>query len=233
MREFYDLILVYGMAEFYDPVREYKLPADLGDKARFTGYVYRTRSVQSSKEVRSRLQVPEGQFVLATVGGGEDSYPVLQMIAGALHLSPISGFSTLITTGPMCPEGARQALMREEGEKVRVTEFVNDLPSAIAAADLVVSMGGYNSVCEILAFGRRAIVIPRTAPRREQLIRASVLASHGFVTLLNPNECTPVVLRETIEDTLANKAEPLLERRDMVKLDGAQRAANYLLDLAS
>ena len=42
----------------------------------------------------------------------------------------------------------------------------------IAGAKAVVAMGGYNTYCEILSFDKPALIVPRVAPREEQLIRA-------------------------------------------------------------
>ena len=41
-----------------------------------------------------------------------------------------------------------------------------------AESDVVVSQAGYNTICELLSFSRRAILVPRSEPVREQLIRA-------------------------------------------------------------
>ena len=46
--------------------------------------------------------------------------------------------------------------------------FSDDMMSLIDAADLVVAMGGYNTVCEVLTLGKRAIVVPRVRPVQEQ-----------------------------------------------------------------
>jgi predicted glycosyltransferase len=49
-----------------------------------------------------------------------------------------------------------------------------------------VAMGGYNTFCEILSFDKRAILIPRVKPRREQLLRAKRAAALGLVRALDP-----------------------------------------------
>ena len=36
----------------------------------------------------------------------------------------------------------------------------------------VVAMGGYNTFCEILTLDKPALIVPRSKPRQEQLIRA-------------------------------------------------------------
>jgi len=49
----------------------------------------------------------------------------------------------------------------------------------------IVSMGGYNTFCEIISFDKRALLVPRDRPRREQLIRATRAAELGLVDMLN------------------------------------------------
>jgi predicted glycosyltransferase len=45
-------------------------------------------------------------------------------------------------------------------------------------------MGGYNTFCEILSFDQRALIVPRTAPRLEQFIRARQAQEFGLVSML-------------------------------------------------
>jgi predicted glycosyltransferase len=53
-----------------------------------------------------------------------------------------------------------------------------------------VTMGGYNSVCEVLSLEKRALIVPRVTPRREQLIRAERLRDLGVVDVLHPDDAT-------------------------------------------
>ena len=48
-------------------------------------------------------------------------------------------------------------------------------------------MGGYNTFCEILSFNKPAVIIPRTAPRQEQLIRATRAQELGLAKMLDPS----------------------------------------------
>jgi predicted glycosyltransferase len=48
-----------------------------------------------------------------------------------------------------------------------------------------VAMGGYNTFCEVLSLDKRALIVPRTEPRLEQLIRASRAAELGLVSMLS------------------------------------------------
>ena len=67
-----------------------------------------------------------------------------------------------------------------------------------AAADLVVSMGGYNTFCEIISQGTPALIIPREVPRKEQLIRAQVLYNHNLVDYIPWHTVSPKILLERI-----------------------------------
>ena len=67
---------------------------------------------------------------------------------------------------------------------------VPDALAEVREAAAVVSMGGYNSVAEILATTTPALVVPRERPRREQLIRARALQARGAVDVLSPGALT-------------------------------------------
>ena len=58
----------------------------------------------------------------------------------------------------------------------------------MARAAGVVAMGGYNTFCEILSFDKRALIVPRTAPRLEQFIRTERAAELGLLAMLSEQE---------------------------------------------
>jgi len=74
----------------------------------------------------------------------------------------------------------------------------------IGAADVVVSMGGYNTVCEILSQGKASLIIPREKPRREQLIRAQVLHEHNLADFIPWQQLNPSLIREKLLALLEN-----------------------------
>ena len=69
-------------------------------------------------------------------------------------------------------------------------------------ARLVVSMGGYNTLCEVAAQGRRSLVVPRVNPRVEQLLRATLWHQRGVVEMLHPHELTPRTLSERVMELI-------------------------------
>ena len=83
-------------------------------------------------------------------------------------------------------------------------KFHRYMEALIGAAQVVVSMGGYNTLCEIASQKKPSLIVPRTAPREEQLIRAQVLCTKGFCDYLQPPEFTPETLRARVLQLLEN-----------------------------
>jgi predicted glycosyltransferase len=70
------------------------------------------------------------------------------------------------------------------------------------AADTVISMAGYNTVCELLTLGKRSILVPRVKPVEEQKIRAERMANFGAFRTILPDALTPDVLENAIAEQL-------------------------------
>jgi len=106
------------------------------------------------------------------------------------------------------PERDRQMLrgLASAAPSARFVDSVDDLTAYVAAADVVVSMGGHSTICEILSFARPAVIVPRAAPRREQLIRAEALSRRGLVRMIHPDELTPPRLLRELEELLVRPA---------------------------
>jgi predicted glycosyltransferase len=227
----YDLILVYGRRDVYDVVEEYGFSPEAAAKTRFVGYLRRDLPVRGADAVRHELQLGSDPLVLVMAGGGGDGYALLRTVLEAIRLGgDHRRFACLLLGGPLMPaEDRRRVLELAAGERsIRYVDFVEDIASYVAAADVVVSMGGYNSVCELLSAGKTALVVPRVAPRREQLIRAELLDKRGLLRLLHPSRLDPRTVLEEIERLLA--AAPLdPPRLPLDGLAGTEAAIDELL----
>jgi predicted glycosyltransferase len=82
--------------------------------------------------------------------------------------------------------------------------FYRRMEKLMAAADLVISMGGYNTLCEVISQGTLCLVIPRETPRTEQLIRARAFKKQGLVDYIPWNDLSPHALRGKIVHLLAH-----------------------------
>jgi predicted glycosyltransferase len=200
MDDVYDLILYYGQREVFDPVPAYGMSPVAAHKLAPCGYLRRADARRTSQAVRQELGIAGRPLVLVTVGGGGDGFQVLKSYLDMLAQDPAPFFHSLLVTGPLMADH-RRGLLRRAASMAAVTllEFTPDLLSYMAAADLVVSMAGYNTVCEILSLGKRSVLIPRGHTRAEQRIRASLLAERSLAHLLPPEDLAPDSLRQAIE----------------------------------
>jgi predicted glycosyltransferase len=216
--ELYDRILVYGQPDVFDVAAEYGFSSTAHAKTRYVGYVRRGMPAPAR---RGRT----GPLILVTVGGGGDGFPLLRTaLESRRRLGTDSRW--LVVTGPFLPAHERRTLTRLAAhvDRTEVIEFSRELPALIASADVVVSMGGYNSICEILSARRPAVIVPRVEPRLEQLLRAQALERRGLVRHVHPDELTPARLANEVEALLAADDS----RRDDVDLAGLDRATAEL-----
>ena len=83
-------------------------------------------------------------------------------------------------------------------------EYVDKpLKHLFAAADLVVSRAGANSICELLALRKPNILIPLSAAasRGDQILNARSFAEQGFSAVLEEEQMTDRVLLDLIHST--------------------------------
>jgi len=232
VRRYYDAVWVYGDPAVYDPVREYAFAPDVAAKARYTGYLdQRVRLTfggeeDDGKDPIAALGLSPGRLALCLVGGGQDGAVLAQAFEGA-ELPPDT--NGVLITGPCMPDEVRRRLARRAAQRPgrRVVSFMSEPTRLLRAADHVVAMGGYNTVCEVLSFGKPALIVPRVKPRREQLIRAERLQALGLLDVLHPEDLSPAALTHW----LARGRTPVRPAREHIDFNGLSRVPRLLVDL--
>jgi len=184
LRELYDEIWVYGLPQICDPLEGISLPIRVRQKMVYTGYL--NREVAAHGAPPRLPEIAQRPYLLVTTGGGGDGEAVIEWVLRAYEHDPLLPYPALLVLGPfMQPE--RQAEFMDRAARLKRVDaitFHNNLEALVARAAGVVAMGGYNTFCEVLSLDKRALIIPRTAPRLEQYIRISRAAELGLVSML-------------------------------------------------
>ncbi len=124
---------------------------------------------------------------------------------------------------------ARYAALGFGAESVR--EFLDDIPSEFASADLVLSRSGAMTAAEIAAAGRPALLVPFAgATHGHQEANARALERAGAAVVLTEAEATPERLADGIASLLSDPAR-LLAMGEAARRAAIPDAAARLADL--
>lgn len=212
----YDHIWIYGPENFYDPMIGLNVPQTMRDRITFVGFLKR-QALHDDLSTHKQ----DGDYILVTTGGGGDGVALIRGVLAAYEQDSNLTYKALIVLGPYMPGKQRQEFF-QKGEKlacVKVIDFDSRMEELIASSKAVVSMGGYNTFCEILSFDKPALIVPRTVPREEQLIRTKRAAELGMVDILLPVDAdNPKEMAKALK-ALPNRPLPS-ERGSDFELDG-------------
>ncbi|HUY60602.1 MAG TPA: glycosyltransferase [Candidatus Dormibacteraeota bacterium] len=219
--EVFDRILVYGSAGLLDLGAAYGLPPRVAAKVSYCGYLARPAAAATRPNPAT--------VVVGTAGGGGDG---AEMLAATLTACRALSLPSLVVTGPLMAPADRRALEAQAATdpRARALEFVSDLAATITGASAVVTMGGYNTLCELVRSGVPTVVVPRVQPRREQAIRAQLFAGRGLVQVVEPGRDLAARLEPALSAALAagRRATPA-----DLDLDGLPRLAGILEEEAA
>lgn len=219
LRRFYDRVWVYGDDTVFPMAEAYAFAPELARKAHACGYV-----MASAPPAPSRR--PGERTVVATVGGGRDGHPVLEAALAAVVQARRRQpkLALRMYAGPLMPDSDYAALRRAVAPHrafVTLERFSDRMLRYLAAADAVVTMGGYNSLLECVSMGKCAIVVPRESPRCEQLIRARAFEKRGLVRLVRGQDLASGALESALDAVLEGAWRPA--SASTVNLSGYKR----------
>jgi predicted glycosyltransferase len=221
---YYDEVWIYGSREVFDAVAEYRFPPAVAARSHYCGYLRRP-----PVRCRARGAVPH---VLVTAGGGADGAALVEAYLTGLAALPHGALQSVVVLGPQLAPETADHLRRLGADRsdVEYVEFEADMTRRYEGADLVLSMVGYNTVCELLTAGVPAVLVPRAEPVQEQLIRARRLTARGHFRMVEPAELTPARLIAEARAALAAPPVPTASRIDMEGLTRIRSRVHRLLE---
>ncbi|NNG00290.1 MAG: glycosyl transferase [Desulfobacteraceae bacterium] len=196
----------------------------------YTGFVCQPPPRGARRRLRDKLQVGNHQkLIVASAGGGKVGADLLNAVLRAHRLLDQTPPPLLyVFTGPFLDPDDFRCLKEKASSTAVVARFTTEFPAYLAAADLSISMAGYNTAMNILAARVPALFYPFHV-NREQRMRAERLARLGQYRVVNADDLEPLGLSRIMAGTLnAAPAEPVLPN-----LDGARNTAVYLQQFAA
>jgi predicted glycosyltransferase len=221
--ERYDAIFVYGTRGVYDVASAYGIDAHART-------IIDRNYVVSPPADRPECGKPQEQLVVAMGGGGHDAFPLVAAFLDALPvLRREIAIRAVILPGPTMPAAHRRLVEhRATSEAAELRTGYEDALPWINQAAAVVTMAGYNSLCESLRAGKKVLTVPRAGPSREQRTRSRLFAERHLVAALAPEMLTPERLAAELLGLFARDGIPRV--REIPPMDGAQRTAALLVD---
>lgn len=223
----YDQIWVYGPQNFHDPMVGMDIPDSIRERMRFVGFLKRQAL---HAELLTHQQ--DEDYILVTTGGGGDGVALIRSVLAACELDSRLDFKTVIVLGPYMPVKERDEFLArgESLPHVEIINFDSRMEELIAGARAVVSMGGYNTFCEILSFDKPALIVPRTLPREEQLIRTRRAAELGMVDMLLPEQADDPAQMARALAALPDRLAPS-QRSGQITMNGLEAVSRIVGEL--
>jgi predicted glycosyltransferase len=207
LENLYHDIWVYGLSEMGSPIDGLELPDTITNKISYTGYL--GREIPSDRNWVAPINLDE-PFILVTAGGGGDGVEMIDWVIRAYEAGTEQPQRAIIVTGPFMPPTEQQEFhdRSEALPNVDILTFDSHIELLMEKALAIVAMGGYNTFCEILTLDKPALIIPRSVPRQEQLIRAERSKKLGLISMLDPaGERDPMQMAAAI-GALPQQARP-------------------------
>ncbi len=223
--KYYDVVLVHGDERYVRLERTFSRAGELGCEVRYTGYVRRERAARPVAERK-----PEPRIVVSNGGGkcaaGHDLLKAAVSAAGLLAQKLPHRFE--VYTGPLAPAGLEESLRAMAGGgRVEVSRYTPELCEAMRGAALSISMGGYNTVLDVLAAQAPALIYPEVGNGdNEQKARAALLEEMGAVRVLGEADLAPARMAEAILKAVEKRPASVA-----IDLDGAAKTARLLEEM--
>jgi UDP-N-acetylglucosamine--N-acetylmuramyl-(pentapeptide) pyrophosphoryl-undecaprenol N-acetylglucosamine transferase len=183
---------------------------------------------------RQRFEARSGPLRLFVFGGSQGASSINRLVPAAVALLPGSRRPQVLHQTGARDRESTEAAYRAAGVQADVRAFVDDMASAYAEADLVVSRAGALTVAELAAAGVGAILIPFPAAVDDHQTRnAEWLGRVSAAQVVSETGLTAPELANRLATLLGNGRSRLLAMaeaaRAQAKPDAARRMAELCL----
>jgi predicted glycosyltransferase len=225
LNSYFDVLLVHADPSVIKVDETFSSTGDIAIPIVYTGFVTAKPAPYARIRLRRQLGIGEREFlVIASAGGGKVGFPLLEAVAHAVRFMETRNTLHLhVFAGPFMSREEFERLKSLSSKRVQVFRFTPDFLSYLVAADLSVSMTGYNTCTNVLAAGVPALVWPFSR-NREQRLRAERLSRLGPLEAIEDDDLEPARLATIMGRTLSRRSRVPVT----IDLEGAANTARWL-----
>jgi UDP-N-acetylglucosamine--N-acetylmuramyl-(pentapeptide) pyrophosphoryl-undecaprenol N-acetylglucosamine transferase len=223
---------------FPESAKHYKHP----EKVETVGMPIRREFVYTDKAAARKELGLGDELVVVSAFGSLGAKKMNETVAEMLLLEKAEGFpfKHIHATGKFgwewMPEKVKEyGIEVEKCPNLDMREYIYNMPTVMAAADVFISRAGASSCNEIAASGTPAILIPSpNVTDNHQEKNARVLSDRCGAELLLERDCTAKMLYDTVKALLADQTRrdkmTVALHKDVI-LDSAERICDILDEL--
>lgn len=203
-------------------------------KVRFTGNPVRRALVERAAAFAGRDATNAKSILI--LGGSQGSHAVNEFASGMVRVLDARGRLPPIVhqTGPDEHERMRvhYAALGYQENRVQVRSFIDDMPAALADAQLVVARAGALTLAELAIMRRPAILVPLpTAADNHQAINAFAFQRAGAALVLPQPDASATRLGDLVDEILNDPARHAAMAEAMGSLARPQATEEIVAEL--
>ena len=228
------------LVSFIESAQYYRCP----EKVQAVGMPVKKEFITTTKaEAREKLGLDQ-RPLLVTAFGSLGARDMNYMVAELMKLEQEAGypFQHIHATGSQgfqwMPEHIKGlGVTVNDGKGLQMREYIYDMPTVMAAADVIISRAGASSCNEIAASGTPCILIPSpNVTNNHQEKNARVLEKRGAAIVVCEPDCTAEGMFRTLQELLSDdqrRSDMSVALRNMAVLDSAERICTMIEELAA
>ena len=228
------------LVTFADSVQYYKNP----EKVEVVGMPVRQEFLTTTKEEAQKELGVTDKPILVSAFGSLGAKVMNETVADMIPLEKADNFPFhhIHATGSFGKEWMPQRVKDngvdyEKEADLDIREYIYNMPTVMAAADVIISRAGASTCNEMGACGTPCILIPSpNVTNNHQEKNARVLEAGGGAVVVLEKDCTPEGMYALVKELMADekrRAEMSRNLRSLVRLDSTERICDIVEELVN
>jgi predicted glycosyltransferase len=226
INKWYDMVLVHGDEKCLELKDSFSQIDKISVPILYTGYIVRP----IPKKIKTKTHYP---IILASIAGGRLGNELLEAVIDShLLIKEKIKHSLILFSGAFQNDFKQQEkkITDLNSEDIKIHFFDSEMYlNYLSQADLVISLGGYNSIIESISAKKTMLVYQRgfSGGNEEQDLRIKFFEDLGCLEILKPQDLTIKVLAEKIVNCILTNRFPEFN----LNLNGVQNSSDLIVGI--